>query len=47
MQTFYDQLFETEGGEESPQDWKFELTQVELEELSVVEKATRAWEDWG
>ena len=47
MQTFYDQLFSTGGGKESPEDWKRQLTQVELEDLGVVVEHTRGWQDWG
>ena len=43
MQTFYDKLFSAE----TPEDWKFQLTQVDLEELGAVVKATRGWEPWG
>jgi hypothetical protein len=46
MQTFYDQLFSTEGGKESPEEWKRQLTQVELEDLSVVVESARAWQNW-
>lgn len=43
MQTFYDKLVSST----SPEDWKYQLTQVELEELGVVIKASRAWYPWG
>ncbi|MGD8455704.1 MAG: hypothetical protein PVF83_04900 [Anaerolineales bacterium] len=43
MQTFYDNLFSSE----TPENWKFQLTQVDLEELGVIIKASRAWQPWG
>ena len=43
MQTFYDKLISSE----TPEDWKFQLTQVDLEELGAVVKATRGWQAWG
>ncbi len=46
MQAFYDRLFSSGGGKESTEDWKRQLTQVELEDLDVVVAATRAWKDW-
>ena len=42
MQTFYDKLFTSD----TPENWKFQLTQVELEELGAVVAATRAWQSW-
>jgi hypothetical protein len=45
MQTFYDQLFSSD--EDTPGDWKFQLTQVELEELGVIVESTRGWQPWG
>jgi hypothetical protein len=46
MQTFYDQLFSPEGEKESPEDWKLQLTQVDLEELGVIVETTCAWYPW-
>ena len=46
MQTFYDQLFVVEGKKDTSEDWKLQLTQVEVEELSVVEEATLGWHPW-
>ena len=45
MQTFYDQLFSPK--KESLEDWKFQLAQVELEELGAIVESTRAWRNWG
>jgi geranylgeranyl pyrophosphate synthase len=45
MQTFYDQLFSSD--EDTPGDWKLQLTQVELEELGVNVESTRGWQPWG
>jgi hypothetical protein len=42
MQTFYDKLFSSD----TPADWKCQLTQVDLEELGTVIKATRGWQPW-
>lgn len=47
MQTFYDQLFVAEGNKDVSADWKFQLTQVEVEELSVVQETALAWAPWG
>ena len=46
MQTFYDQMFVVEGKKDPSEDWKLQLTQVEVEDLSVVEEASRAWMAW-
>jgi hypothetical protein len=43
VQTFYDKLFSSE----TPEDWKFQLTQVDLEELGIIVKSSRSWEPWG
>ena len=46
MQTFYDQMFVVEGKKDTSEDWKLQLTQLEIEDLTVVEEATRGWIAW-
>ena len=47
MQTFYDKIFVVEGKKDPAEDWKLQLTQVEVEDLSIVEESTRGWFVWG
>ena len=44
MQTFYDKLFSPK--KESVEDWKFQLAQVDLEELGAIVESTRGWRPW-
>ncbi len=47
MQTFYDKLFVVEGNKDVSEDWKSQLSQVEVEDLSVVEESALGWQIWG
>lgn len=46
MQAFYDQLFSTKVGKEAPEEWKRQLTFVDLEYLKDLVESTYGWDSW-
>lgn len=44
MQDFYESLLTQE--ELETQDWKFKLTEAELEDFSYLKESEPGWEDW-
>jgi hypothetical protein len=42
MQAYYDQLM----AEKDEQDWKRELSQIELDQFEALQESDLAWADW-